>query len=73
MPCTADDAANVLWYFGMGGYPGGSFTKSLLEAWARADCSNKARLALVFPGLAYAIELANLPGGVERLKEIAAP
>ena len=68
---TRDVAANVLWHFGQGGYPSGAFTATLLEAWGKADPTNSALLGRAFPGLGHALELANLPGGIDRLKEIA--
>lgn len=68
-----DVANQVLNQFGQGGYPGGSFVTALLDAWRKADPTNQSLLGRAYPGFATAIDLANLPGGIEidRLKEIA--
>lgn len=67
----ADVAAHVLWSEGLGGYPAGSFTTKLLDAWASADNVNAARLAAGWPEYAAAFALMQQPGGVTQLRAIA--
>ncbi|MEV5414764.1 hypothetical protein [Streptomyces albogriseolus] len=67
----ADVAAHVLWSEGLGGYPAGSFTTKLLDAWASADNANAARLAVGWPEYAAAFALMQQPGGVAQLRSIA--
>ncbi|MFE2640836.1 hypothetical protein ACFXKF_40000 [Streptomyces scopuliridis] len=69
---TTDIAGNVLWQEGKGGYPADNFVGQLLSAWWAADHDNAARLATGFPGHAAAIELLSQPGGVDRLRSLAA-
>jgi hypothetical protein len=64
-------AAHVLWSEGLGGYPAGSFTTKLLDAWASADDTNAARLAAGWPEYAAAFALMQQPGGIARLRAIA--
>lgn len=68
---TPKAAAQVLYHFGYGGYPAGSFFRSLLDAWDHADMINSAKLAQVFPeyGAALAI-LGDDHNGAESLREI---
>lgn len=68
---TFDVAAHVLWRASCGGYPAGSFTTKLLDAWNLADDSNAAKLATAFPDYAAAVALLSQPGGVHRLRAIA--
>jgi len=64
-------AANVLFYFGSGGYEAGSFTTNLMSAIANADQHNLALLALGFPELVAAMRMALLePGGIDTLRDI---
>lgn len=56
-------ARHVLWHNGdPRGYEPGSFTTKLLEAWARADLENGARLALAFPILGQAVAISREQG-----------
>jgi hypothetical protein len=72
---TPEQAAHVLWHIGQGGYPAGSFTTRLLEAWSYADPGNSARLAKAFPGYGEAVNLIRIPArgvdGAEILRCIA--
>lgn len=69
---TAGDAHAVLWHFGSGGYEPGDFTKALVEVIVRADPANRACLALGFPGLVSAVQLAQgRLDGIARLQAIA--
>jgi len=65
-------ARHVLFHFGdpMGVQPGG-FVTALLEAWAKADSENRARLREAFPRLGWAMDLAqNDPAGIDLLQEV---
>lgn len=56
---TPKIAAHVLWHFQPGVAPAlkpGSFTRSLIDTIARADPTNKARLALGFPEYVFAVD-----------------
>lgn len=68
-----EEARNVLHYFGHPqGWEAGSFTKKLLSAMANADMGNRHRLALGFPGLVGAMNLAQHElGGIDELLKIA--
>jgi len=56
-------ARHVLWHNGdRRGQEPGSFTTKLLEAWARADMSNAARLTLAFPELGAAVAISQRAG-----------
>ncbi len=69
---TPATARHVLWHFGEGGHPAGSFTERLLDLICRADPTHAARLALGFPGEVAAVHLAqNNPTGIEQLQAIA--
>lgn len=69
---TAIEASHVLAHFGAGGYPAGSFTRTLIRATTAADPANRARLALGFPGYVAAVDLAqNDPAGIAKLQAIA--
>lgn len=71
-PITAETAANVLYYFGRGGYEAGGFTTKLMSAIGHADTDNLDRLALGFPELVAAMTLAmQSEGGLDRLEELA--
>lgn len=55
---------NVLWINGdtdAGWRPGG-FTESLLNAWSRADSSNRERLSDAFPALGWAVNISAFGG-----------
>ena len=65
---TPDMAAHVLHHFGHGGFPAGSFTQSLIALMTQADPENLLRLAVVYPGYAWAVAAAqNHAGGIEAL------
>lgn len=56
-------ARHVLWHNGdPRGQEPGSFTAKLLEAWARADQDNSARLRAVFPTLGAAVHISQSEG-----------
>lgn len=56
-------ARHVLWYVGdKRGWEPGSFTSKLLDAWARADRENDARLRGAFPALGIAVAYAQHEG-----------
>lgn len=48
-PITKEVAAHVLFHFRGEGYPPGSFTETLLLAFARADSRNFMKLDMAFP------------------------
>lgn len=53
----------VIFIFGgNGGFQPGSFAESLIGAFAKADSSNFAKLALVFPEYAEAVSVAKTEG-----------
>lgn len=54
---TETEIAAVLHHFGVGGYPAGRFTASLVEAAAAADPYNGCRLAAAFPVIVSAVNL----------------
>lgn len=66
-------AGAVLWHFGEGGYEPGGFLQRLMTAWGSADPLNRSRLEQAFPGMGRAMDLADLPGGIDKLREIAGP
>jgi hypothetical protein len=67
-----DIANQVLFHFGYGGYPAGSFKEQLYRAFAHADTTNFARLGKGFPDEAQAMWLAKfVDGGIETLREYA--
>ncbi|MGQ4513627.1 hypothetical protein [Streptomyces sp. DW26H14] len=68
---TSEIANHVLWHYGQGGHPAGSFTTGLLTLWGRADDTNSARLASQWPDYAAAIELAERADGIAELQHIA--
>lgn len=70
---TAEEARNVLWYFGHPqGWEPGAFTSALLSAIAKADLGNRALVGLGFPGLVSGMNTAqHQPGGMDRLLAIA--
>lgn len=56
-------AQQVLWHGGDSrGLEPGSFIEKLLDAWAKADLENQARLRIAFPTLGYAVHLAQTEG-----------
>ena len=62
---------HVLWTVGNpNGYEPGGFTKSLLEAWGRADYANDARLSQAFPVLGEAIRMMKDLGVESVVKEL---
>jgi hypothetical protein len=66
-------ANHVLFHESRGGYPAGSFTTKLLDAWAFADDANAARLAAGWPEYAAAFALLGQREGkgLDELKAIA--
>lgn len=68
-----EEARNVLHYFGHPqGWEPGSFTRRLLTTIAHADHVNQARLALGFPELVAAMQIAQYEvGGIDRLLKLA--
>jgi len=69
---TPTMAAHVLHHFDGGGIRAGSFTVRLVELITHADPSNRARLALGFPGYVAAVNLAQHSlGGMTELRRIA--
>lgn len=69
---TPEQAAQVLFAYGAGGYRAGRFMEALIDVMGRADPENLGRLALSFPGYATAVHLArNDLDGIAKLREIA--
>lgn len=69
---SSETANHVLAHFGRGGYEAGTFTQHLLSAISAADPANQARLALGFPELVAAVQLAQYEfDGIDRLQQIA--
>lgn len=68
---TPRNAANVLFNVGEGGYPGNGFVVYLLRCIEQADSANLARLALGFPGLVAAWQMAHTSHGVRDLQRFA--
>lgn len=65
-------ANQVLYYFGEGGYPAGSFTHRLYDTFGHADTQNFERLRQAFPAEAAAMHLVmNDRSGITRLRQIA--
>lgn len=65
-------AAHVLYHFGHGGYPAGSFIQTLLKAIAIADSGNLDRIARGFPEYVAAVQAISYdPDGVAHLRRIA--
>jgi hypothetical protein len=71
MPIPFEVANHVLFHANRGGYPAGSFTTKLLDAWNLADPGNNARLTVAFPEYGAALALLGKPGGVDELRRIA--
>lgn len=71
--CHRQIASHVAWYYDhTAGYRPGSFTEKLLSAIGNADRTNRVRLALGFPEYVAAMTLCmDVPGGTDRIKEIA--
>lgn len=70
-PITPAIAAHVLHELGHGGYPAGSFFRSLYGTMGRADEQNLARLAIAFPAEHAAWVLATRSyAGIGHLKII---
>lgn len=68
----AEVAAHVLWHFGHGGYPAGSFTQHLLSAFATADEVNFHQLTNAFPAYGAAVAAMQYdPQGVTNLQALA--
>lgn len=68
----SETAHHVLWHFDRGGYQPGTFTEHLMVAVSAADPANQARLALGFPELVAAVQIAqNEPDGIAQLHQIA--
>lgn len=71
MKISKEVAAQVLYFFGQGGYEAGSFTSKLLSAISNADSTNRLRLALGFPELVSAVNMAQYDSdGIDNLKAI---
>lgn len=71
MNITQETAANVLYFYGQGGYEGGSFTTKLMSAIGNADMHNLDRLAAGFPELVAAMRIAmHDSDGINILKRI---
>lgn len=73
---TAKDANDVLFHYYGPNYVGlmepGSFVRALVRAMTAADPGNLARLAVGFPGLAAAVQIAaGRNDGVRRLRVVA--
>lgn len=69
---TPQHANEVLHHFGHGGWTPGSFAAALIDAMAKADASNLARLRIVYPGYAAAVDLVqHTPDGVDKVRAIA--
>ncbi len=69
---TPEEASQVLFAFGEGGYRAGGFVGALLDAMIRADPRNLARMACGFPGLASAVHAAmRVDDGLDRLRVLA--
>lgn len=68
-----ETARHVLWHFGAdGGWQPGSFTQRLMEAFAAADVTHTARLAIAYPDYAAAFTAAQYdPDGIANLQRIA--
>jgi hypothetical protein len=64
-------ACHVLHHFGEGGYAPGSFVRDLILVIARADPQNRRLLALGHPAYVLAVGMAQAPGGMDELREIA--
>lgn len=62
-PESREAAHHVLWHNGdQRGWRPGSFTEKLLDAWARADSGNSARLDMAFPEYATAVDISRSHG-----------
>lgn len=70
-PITKEVAAHVLFHFRGEGYPPGSFTETLLLAFARADSRNFMKLDMAFPDYGEAMYLAKEElDGIDKLRAI---
>ncbi|MGM9380307.1 hypothetical protein [Streptomyces antibioticus] len=71
---TTDTARHVLFHYGRpGGHQPCRFTQLLMQAIDAADVVNTARLAVAYPELVAAMDIAaNRPDGTARLQHIAA-
>lgn len=68
---SAETAANVLHFFGRGGFEAGGFTTKLMSAISNADQHNRFRLSLGFPELVAAMVMAmDDPDGIDKLARI---
>jgi len=68
-----DDAYHALWAFGdrTNGHQAGGFSEYLIEAISRADRTNRARLAALYPGLVAAITIIQQdPTGMDKLRDL---
>lgn len=69
---TSAVANHVLYAYGRGGYPPGSFVSALLAAFDKADTGNFAKLSAAFPEYGYAIHLAAREAdGIDKLRALA--
>lgn len=72
-PTISPEVANhVLSHFSRHGYPGSPFTQSLIQAFAKADRENFARLSAAFPDYGAAVDMVKYdPNGITNLQRIA--
>lgn len=70
-PDQVEAAKHILGHYGhIGGVQAGSFTTSLISTWEKADYANRARLAMAFPDMAWAIDHIQREGGSVQLQQI---
>lgn len=73
MAISQTTAAHVLYHFGEGGFPAGSFTEKLFRAIGAADPLNRAKLSIAFPEEVEAMVLAmEDPAGLDKMRTILA-
>jgi len=71
-PITRAEARHVVWHYAGRVPEPGEFTKQLIILIDMAGYENRRRLALAFPGLAAAVDIArNRPRGIRELERIA--
>jgi hypothetical protein len=70
---TPEIARHVLWAFdAKGGWQPGSFTQHLIRAASAADITNKANLAIAYPGYVAAVTIAQFDtDGIAFLQRLA--
>lgn len=66
-------AAQVLFYFGLGGYPAGGFFDLIYQAIQKADSGNMTILMKAYPEETAAMHLVMYGGqrGIDKLKDVA--